>query len=75
MSDKADLRLPWRIDRDNAEGIEIVAADGDLVAITNHRDIPVETDPKFREQIISRTRARFYFIVESVNNAQKEAAA
>lgn len=67
MSDSADLRLPWRIDRDNNEGIEIVADDGDLVAITNYRDIPAEIDPEFRAQIIGRTRARFYFIVKAAN--------
>lgn len=50
-------RLPWRLDRDNAEGIEIVADDGNLVLIFNYRDIPPETAPELRDQLIAEARA------------------
>lgn len=59
---------PWRIDRDNAQGIEIVAANGDLVAIEDFGGIPSERGMVFAEQIIESTRANFHMIVEVVNS-------
>lgn len=63
-------RLPWRIDRDNEDGIEIVADDGDLVLITNYRDISTETPPTLRDKIIARCRANFYLVLKAVNQTK-----
>jgi hypothetical protein len=58
---------PWRIDKDNAEGIEIVADNGDLVFIENWGDLPSERGAGFAEQVITQSRANAYLIVELVN--------
>jgi len=59
---------PWRIDRDNEDGIEIAAADNDLVHILNYRDIPPEIAPEYRAKIIAKARANFYLTVQAVND-------
>ena len=58
---------PWRIDKDNAEGIEIVADNGDLVFTESWGDLPSERGVGFAEQIISQSRANAYLIVDAVN--------
>jgi len=57
--------LPWRIDRDNADGIEIAADNGDLVAIEKYQDAPASA--------AAQIRANFYFIVKAVNRLESEA--
>ena len=58
---------PWRIDKDNAEGIEIVADNGDLVFTESWGDLPSERGVGFAEQIIIQSRANAYLIVDAVN--------
>ena len=58
---------PWRIGKDNAEGIEIVADNGDLVFTESWGDLPSERGVGFAEQIISQSRANAYLIVDAVN--------
>lgn len=60
-------RLPWRIDKDNDQGIEIVSSDGNLVIIEKYSDIPRETPPHLRKQFIQEARDNFYLILRAVN--------
>lgn len=71
MSFENAAPTPWRIDRDNEDGIEIVAANNDLVHILNYREIPAETPPEYRAKLISQARANFYLTVEAVNDYRR----
>ena len=59
--------LPWRIDKDNGEAIEIISADGDLVHIEKYSDIPSEFDAETRNRLIAKARANAYFILNAAN--------
>lgn len=60
-------KLPWKIDKDNAEAVEIVSADGDLVHIEKYSDIPAEFDDETKDRLWAKARANAYFIVERAN--------
>lgn len=58
---------PWRIDKDNSQGIEIVADDGNLVYVEDYGSIPDERGSGFRETMVAEIRANAYLIVQAVN--------
>ncbi len=48
---------PWRIDKDNSDGIEVVADDGTLICSWDYGCIPSERGGRFYEQTVTAIRA------------------
>lgn len=55
--------LPWRIDQDNADGVSVVGANGNLVHYEDFGGIPTERGAAFAEQVIGEARANAALMV------------
>lgn len=56
--------MPWRLDKMNAEGIEVVDAVGDLVYVEDFGMFPDEMSGDQIEQIITKLRANAFLMVK-----------
>lgn len=61
------VRTPWTVDQDNADGIAIVDATGDLVYAEDWTEIPHIGIAASMEAIVAKGRANAYRIVACVN--------
>lgn len=55
--------FPWRIDKDNSEGIEVVDAVGNLVFVEDYGCFPDEMSSSQRDQITVNIRANARLMV------------
>jgi len=49
--------MPWRIDKDNADGVEILDAQGNLVYHEDYGCFPNEMSSSLKDEIIKNLRA------------------
>ena len=65
--------MPWRIDQDNAAGLVVVDAVGEVVYAEDWGGIPDEMSSATREAIILRARANARFMVRCSEEHHREA--
>jgi len=57
--------MPWAVDQDNAQGLRVVDARGDVVYEEDWGGLPDEMSFSLKERIVSQARCNAYFIVDA----------